>query len=154
LEAGHLPRVIAGKRRITRELETGRIQSAPAANPERAAFLEGFPKRYLRAHSEAEIASHTALEAKARDPKTPRGAAVDVRKVDAAWQLTPAAPDRPGLLYGLASAISSHGANIEVVLIGAEAHKAIDMFYVTADGKKLTPEKDEALAEALREAAG
>jgi [protein-PII] uridylyltransferase len=64
------------------------------------------------------------------------------------------AQDRPGLLYDLTSAISSHGANIEVVLIDTEAHKAIDVFYVTADGKKLTPEKQAALGEALSGAAG
>jgi [protein-PII] uridylyltransferase len=64
------------------------------------------------------------------------------------------AQDRPGLLYDLTSAISSHGANIEVVLIDTEAHKAIDVFYVTANGRKLTPETQSALAESLREAAG
>jgi [protein-PII] uridylyltransferase len=246
---------------LTRSLETDRIESAPALPPERAAFLEGFPTRYLRTHTEAEIAGHEALEAKARA----RGAAVEVRKVESAWQLTlaatdhpglfasaagtlsgfglnilraeafgnrrgmvldtftfadplrnlelnptevdrlrstaervltgrldvktllrnrpkPAPPssksgipgqvsfnsdasrtatlieivaqDRPGLLYDLTSAISSHGANIEVVLIDTEAHKAIDVFYVTANGKKLTPETQSALAESLREAAG
>ena len=58
----------------------------------------------------------------------------------------------PGLLYDLASAISASGANIEVVLIDTQAHKAIDVFYVTAGGGKLTPEKQEELAEALRAA--
>jgi [protein-PII] uridylyltransferase len=60
--------------------------------------------------------------------------------------------DRPGLLYDLASAISASGTNIEVVLIDTQAHKAIDVFYVTAAGGKLTPEKQEELAEALRAA--
>jgi [protein-PII] uridylyltransferase len=60
------------------------------------------------------------------------------------------AEDRPGLLYDVASAISASGANIEVVLIDTQAHKAIDVFYVTAGGKKLTPEKQEKLEEALR----
>jgi [protein-PII] uridylyltransferase len=60
------------------------------------------------------------------------------------------AEDRPGLLYDVASAISASGANIEVVLIDTQAHKAIDVFYVTAGGRKLTPEKQETLAEALR----
>jgi [protein-PII] uridylyltransferase len=64
------------------------------------------------------------------------------------------AQDRPGLLYDLTSAISSHGANIEVVLIDTEAHKAIDVFYVTADGRKLTEDKLAALGESLRAAAG
>ena len=33
------------------------------------------------------------------------------------------------------------GCNIEVVLIDTEAHKALDVFYVTAQGKKLEEEK-------------
>ena len=41
-----------------------------------------------------------------------------------------------------------------MVLIDTEAHKAIDVFYVTAEGKKLTPEKRAAMAEALKRAAG
>ncbi|MGD0497038.1 MAG: hypothetical protein ABSC23_01240 [Bryobacteraceae bacterium] len=245
---------------LTRELETDRIQDASAGRAESVAFLEGLPTRYLRTHTDADIAAHMELERKARA----RGVAVDVRKLDAAWQMTLAAPDRPGLfasaagalagfgmnilraeafsnrrgmvmdtfifadamrslelnpsevdrlrataervisgrmdvadllknrpkpappsrkaripltvsfnseasrtatlieivaqdrpglLYDLASSISSHGCNIEVVLIDTEAHKAIDVFYVTQAGAKLTPEKQAALAEALREAA-
>jgi [protein-PII] uridylyltransferase len=53
-------------------------------------------------------------------------------------------------LYDLASAISASGANIEVVLIDTQAHKAIDVFYLTAGGKKLTPEKQEELGAALK----
>jgi [protein-PII] uridylyltransferase len=49
--------------------------------------------------------------------------------------------DRPGLLHDLASAISKAGCNIEVVMIDTEAHKALDVFYVTAQGKKLEEEK-------------
>jgi [protein-PII] uridylyltransferase len=47
------------------------------------------------------------------------------------------AEDRPGLLYDLAHAISLAGCNIEVVMIDTEAHKALDVFYVTAQGAKL-----------------
>jgi [protein-PII] uridylyltransferase len=50
------------------------------------------------------------------------------------------AEDRPGLLYDLAGAISSAGCNIEVVLIDTEAHKALDVFYVTRQRGKLTPD--------------
>ena len=64
------------------------------------------------------------------------------------------AEDRPGLLYDLASAISSNGGNIEVVLIDTEAHKAIDVFYVTSGGAKLTAEKQAAIREAVEKAAG
>ncbi len=47
------------------------------------------------------------------------------------------AQDRPGLLYDVASAMSQESCNIEVVLIDTEAHKAIDVFYVTSEGYKL-----------------
>jgi [protein-PII] uridylyltransferase len=244
---------------LTRELESDRIADQTAGSPERAAFLEGFPVRYLRTHTEAEIDAHMELERHSRE----RGAAVDVRRLETAWQLTlvtgdrpglfaaaagtlssfgmnilkaeafanrrglvldtftfadpnrtldlnpsevdrlrsvtgrvlagradassllrdrpkpklpsrkaafPArvtfdpgasaiatlveivAQDRPGLLYDLASAISSCGGNIEVVLIDTEAHKAIDVFYVTAGGRKLDAEKQAAMAESLRRA--
>lgn len=243
---------------LTRELQTERIdESIPAGSPERAAFLQGFPVRYLRTHSDAEIDEHVALEVKSRA----RGIAVDIRRLDSAWQLTliaqdrsglfasvagtlscfgmnilkaeafsnrrslvldtftfadgartldlnpsevdrlratvekvlagkadvrellrnrpkpvlpsrkariPArvnfdseasgtatlveivAEDRPGLLYDVATAITANGGNIEVVLIDTQAHKAIDVFYVTADGVKLRAEKQEAMGEALR----
>jgi [protein-PII] uridylyltransferase len=246
---------------LTRELETDRIESVPAGPPEQLEFLRGFPTRYLRTHTEAEIREHMALEDKSRR----RGAAVEIRGLESAWQMSLVAPDRPGLfasmagtlaafglnilkaeafsnrrglvldtftfadplrtlelnpsevdrlrttaervlggksdvkellrsrpkpslpsrkaripaavsfnseasnsatlieivaedrpglLYDLASAISSNGGNIEVVLIDTQAHKAIDVFYVTADGGKLSLEKQEILGEALRRACG
>ena len=55
------------------------------------------------------------------------------------------AEDRPGLLYDLASTISSAGCSIDVVLIDTEAHKALDVFYITKDGAKLTAETHEDL---------
>jgi hypothetical protein len=64
------------------------------------------------------------------------------------------AEDRPGLLYDLAAAISANGGNIEVVLIDTQAHKAIDVFYVTAGGGKLTAEKQAAIRVAVEKAAG
>ena len=246
---------------LTRELQTERIEAVPTGSPERIAFLQGFPVRYLRTHSEAEIDEHMALEEKSHK----RGMAVDIRRLDSAWQLTliahdrpglfasvagtlssfgmnilkaeafsnlrslvldtftfadPArtldlnptevdrlhatvervlsgktdvkellrnrpkpvlpsrkagiaprvsfdseasgsatlieivAEDRPGLLYDLATAISANGGNIEVVLIDTQAHKAIDVFYVTAGGAKLTAEKQAAIREAVEKAAG
>jgi [protein-PII] uridylyltransferase len=60
--------------------------------------------------------------------------------------------DRPGLLYDLARAISNAGCNIEVVLIDTEAHKALDVFYVTADGRKLGVDLEARLKTALVEA--
>jgi [protein-PII] uridylyltransferase len=62
------------------------------------------------------------------------------------------AEDRPGLLYDLASAISSGGGNIEVVLIDTQANRAIDVFYVTVRGRKLTADEQSAMGEELRKA--
>ena len=45
--------------------------------------------------------------------------------------------------------MSSAGVNIEVVLIDTEAHKAIDVFYVTSGGTKLSEERQERLRENL-----
>jgi hypothetical protein len=41
-----------------------------------------------------------------------------------------------------------------VVLIDTQAHKAIDVFYVTADGGKLSAEKQAAIRVAVEKAAG
>jgi [protein-PII] uridylyltransferase len=250
---------LMGYNELTRELESDRIANESGDLPQRSEFLDGFPTRYLRTHTQSEIDAHLELERRSAK----RGAAVDVRRLETAWQLTlvtndrpglfasaagtlssfgmnilkaeafsnrrglvldtftfadpnrtldlnpseidrlrnvtervlagkanvrdllrnrpkpklpsrkaaiPArvsfnpdasatatlveivAQDRPGLLYDLASAISSAGGNIEVVLIDTEAHKAIDVFYVTAGGKKLDAEKQTAMAESLRRA--
>jgi len=62
------------------------------------------------------------------------------------------AEDRPGLLYDLASAISSSGGNIEVVLIDTQANRAIDVFYVTVKGRKLTVDEQSTMGGELRKA--
>jgi [protein-PII] uridylyltransferase len=237
---------------LTRELEEDRLPQAP----NRAEFLEGFPARYLRTHSEEEIASHLELESRSRE----HGVAVALRKDNGFYRITlvardrpfllaslagalasfgmnilkaegfanrhgfvldtfvfsdphrtlelnpteadrlrltlervtlgradvkallqsrprPAPPsrrarirptvsfdneaseaatliqvvaqDRPGLLYDLASAISSAGGNIDLVLIDTEAHKAIDVFYVNASGKKLDSASQAAMRDRL-----
>jgi [protein-PII] uridylyltransferase len=56
---------------------------------------------------------------------------------DAATLIEIATEDRPGLLHDLADAISRTGCNIEVVMINTEAHKALDVFYVTHQGERL-----------------
>jgi len=64
------------------------------------------------------------------------------------------AQDRPGLLYTVASCFSHHKCNIEIALIDTEGQMAIDVFYLTANRKKLAPESlkqvEAALLEALR----
>ncbi len=58
--------------------------------------------------------------------------------------------DHPGLLHEIGSALARLGCNIEVALIDTEGHKAIDVFYLTAQGKKLTAQKQELLREVLQ----
>ena len=59
------------------------------------------------------------------------------------------AEDKPGLLYELANVFSETGCNIEVVLIDTEAHKALDVFYITRGGAKLKDSELGAMEERL-----
>jgi len=62
------------------------------------------------------------------------------------------AQDRPGLLYTVASCFSHHKCNIEIAFIDTEGQMAIDVFYLTANRKKLAPESLKQVEAALREA--
>ena len=93
---------------LARELETDRIQDVPADPRLRSAFLVGFPVRYLRAHSSAEIQSHIDLYEVSR----PTGVAVRLDRIEGAWRLTVVALDRPALFASFAGAISSFGLDI------------------------------------------
>lgn len=245
---------LTGHDEFTRELASERVHSGTAApeSRDRLDFLEGFPTRYLRTHSETEIEHHlelsrqgTAIELSRMDgtyrliviaPDRPALLAsmsgalasfgvnilkaeafsnaggmildtfvfsdphrtlelnpgeadrlrdtiaraisgkLDVKQLlskrarrgvtgrirpsvvfnndlsDSATLIEIVAEDRPGLLHDLTQAISDAAANIEVVLIDTEAHKALDVFYVTSGGNKLTPGQQAALRTDLLEA--
>src|SRR5262245_1225316 len=59
--------------------------------------------------------------------------------------------DRFGLLYTIARAISENGCNIDVALISTEGHKAIDVFYLTQDSKKLSIQAQQELTASMKE---
>ena len=59
--------------------------------------------------------------------------------------------DRFGLLYTIARTISQNGCSIEVALISTEGYKAIDVFYLTQAGKKLSPGSQHTLACMMKE---
>jgi [protein-PII] uridylyltransferase len=59
------------------------------------------------------------------------------------------APDQFGLLYRIASVISSHGCNIEVALISTEGKRAIDVFYLTHSGNKVPPDLERKISHEL-----
>jgi [protein-PII] uridylyltransferase len=61
------------------------------------------------------------------------------------------AQDRPRLLHRIASCLSDQDCNIEIALIDTEGQMAIDTFYLTAAGKKLTPDHQNRVEQVLIE---
>jgi [protein-PII] uridylyltransferase len=59
------------------------------------------------------------------------------------------AQDRPRLLHRISSCLSQQKCNIEIALIDTEGQMAIDTFYLTSDGKKLTGELQKKVEKAL-----
>jgi [protein-PII] uridylyltransferase len=59
------------------------------------------------------------------------------------------AQDRPRLLHRISSCLSLQRCNIEIALIDTEGQMAIDAFYLTSGGKKLTAEHRKSVQKAL-----
>ncbi len=59
------------------------------------------------------------------------------------------AQDRPRLLHRISSCLSHQKCNIEIALIDTEGQMAIDTFYLTSEGKKLTAELQKKVEKAL-----
>jgi [protein-PII] uridylyltransferase len=59
------------------------------------------------------------------------------------------AQDRPRLLHRISSCLSQQKCNIEIALIDTEGQMAIDAFYLTSEGKKLTDEHQKKVEKAL-----
>ena len=62
------------------------------------------------------------------------------------------AQDIPGLLRAISATLSERGYNVEVALVDTEGETAIDVFYLTTGGNRLTGQQEAELREALVEA--
>jgi [protein-PII] uridylyltransferase len=121
------------QRELLRELETDRIQQVPQDLPANAAFVKGFPLRYLRAHTAAEIQGHLQLFEQSR----PTGVAVKLDPLDGTYRITIVARDRPSLFASFAGAISSFGLSILKAEAFANAAGVILDTFVVADPKRI-----------------
>ena len=92
----------------------------------------------------------------ARPPKVavPTSLNFDAMSSDQCTLLEIITQDRAGLLYEIGSALARLACNIEVALIDTEGQKAIDVFYLTSQGQKLTSQKQELLREVLQATLG
>ena len=118
---------------LTRELETDRIEKMPEDLPANAEFIKGFPLRYLRAHSPAEIAGHLQLFELSR----PTGVAVRLEPMEGAYRLTVVARDKPFLFASFAGAISSFGLDILKAEAFSNAWGVLLDTFVFADPKRI-----------------
>jgi [protein-PII] uridylyltransferase len=118
---------------LTRELETDRIQQVPEDLPHNAEFIKGFPLRYLRAHSPAEIQGHLQLFELSR----PTGVAVRLDPLEASSRLTVVARDKPFLFASFAGAISSFGLDILKAEAFSNATGVVLDTFVLADPKRM-----------------
>jgi len=120
--ANHLARSVDGAR-ITgsaasdRELiEVVRGSSALAALAKPlAAFLDGFPRRYLKLHASEEIALHFELAHRLEERLVAgetQAAEAQLRERRGQYEVTVVARDRPRLFAGLTGALSAWGMNI------------------------------------------
>jgi len=111
------------RQELTRELRTDRIASANASVDD--AWLQGFPTRYLRIHTAGDIARHRKLAEESHIT----GAALDLRKTDAAWEAAFVAADRPGLFAAVCGALASLGMSIlKVEAFANSAGRVLDIF--------------------------
>lgn len=118
---------------LIRELETDRIQQVPEDLPDNAEFIKGFPLRYLRAHTPAEIAGHLQLFELSR----PTGVTVRLDPMEGAYRLTIVARDKPFLFASFAGAISSFGMDILKAEAFSNATGVILDMFVFGDPKRM-----------------
>jgi [protein-PII] uridylyltransferase len=143
-------------RRLLRDLESERITDLPgdlpAGLPDPEGFIKGFPSRYLRTHTLADIRTHLQLYEFSRDT----GVAVQIDAAGGVHRATIVARDRPGLFASLAGGLSSFGMDIlKAEAFSNEQGRVLDTF-VFADPKRtleLNPTENDRLRQTIEEIA-
>lgn len=100
--------------------------------------------RMLRDRSRSELKNGTKVKIETR-------VEFDDQSSEASTLVQIIAHDRLGLLHRVCSRFSYLNCNIEIALIDTEGQMAIDVFYLTSEGKKLTSQREEQLRSDLLE---
>ncbi|MCC5981869.1 MAG: [protein-PII] uridylyltransferase [Oceanicaulis sp.] len=75
---------------------------------------------------------------------------IEGKAADGALVVEASGRDRPGLLHDLARAITGLGLSVQAARIDGYGERAVDVFYVTEQGRKITdPKREKALKDAL-----
>ncbi|HEV2202816.1 MAG TPA: HD domain-containing protein [Bryobacteraceae bacterium] len=118
-------------------------------NPSEADRLQDMIRKVATGKTDVQrlLRSRPPTESKRRG--TPPSVSFDSEACETATLVEIVADDRPGLLYSLATALSTAACNIDVVLIDTKGSRAIDVFYVAHQGHKLSEEAQAKLKERL-----
>jgi len=101
---------------------------APVAGRKVKTFLEGLPKRYLRAHPPEEVLHHLGLAERLQDDPVQ----LDLKRGRHWFELTLVTNDRPFLFANVAGALAAWGMNIvKANAFSNQAGTVLDTFYFT-----------------------
>jgi len=128
--ANHLSR--SADQRLHSEVDDeniARLQTlAPVAGKKIKNFLEGLPKRYLRAHPAEEVLHHLAMAEKLQTEPVQ----LDLKRGRHWYELTMVTHDRPFLFATLAGVLAAWGMNIvKADAFSNQAGIVVDRFYFT-----------------------
>ncbi len=131
----------AEDRRIDEGLPGPVLDAAPRADRESLkSFLAGFPERYLRTHSVAEVLGHHELSKEL----SRKEAAVRITRRDSLYDVEVIAHDRPFLFSSLCAVMAGFGLNIERAEAFANKQRLVlDSFSVTVSERRGGVELDD-----------